>query len=449
MNDKRPFTCDWIFKILVVLCDGKVVCGCADPRGERPLGNIHEQDLKSIWTSDRVKEIRRGLNRGYAPFCLDCGLKRYLGPHEKIIEQPVDLETIPRLFIEPTILCNLNCFQAVCNHESGIIHTRREKSLSLPDFKKILDQVGGELGRLDLFNYGEPFVHPRAVDMIEYTKRNYPGIYLYISTNGLMLDDEKIRRIVAAGVDEFTFSVDGADQETYEQYRCGGDFEKILDIMKRFVKERNRVGKEVPFINWRCILFKWNDSPKQMRKIRKLAEEIGVDRFTWEITDHPEAGKSEKYQIGTPHWKKIYTEIWDTSGISNALKNKRCAARIRVPGPLLETRAGTPTSIRVKVKNTGGALWRDRTTSGRRLVRLGAQLHDRDKNLMDLNFARAFLPRPVGAGERVNITLELPGIQQPGDHWLKFDMVSEGVDWFEPAGSTVTWKKIKVKRADG
>ena len=448
MSERRSFTCDWIFKILVVLCDGKVVCGCADPRGERPLGNIHEEDLHSIWTSERVKEIRRGLNSGYAPFCLDCGLKRYLEPGEAIIEQPVELETIPRLFVEPTILCNLSCFQAVCNHESGIIHTRKEKSLSLSDFKKIMDQVGSELGRLDLFNYGEPFVHPQAVDMIEHTKKNYPGIYLYISTNGLMLDDDKIRRIVAAGVDEFTFSVDGADPETYEKYRCGGDFEKVLDIMKRFVNERNRMGREVPFINWRCILFKWNDSPKQMKKIRKLAEKIGVDRFTWEITDHPEAGKSEKYQIGTPPWKKILYEIWDTSGISNALKKKKYAAAIRVLSSPIEARPGHPKSIRVRVKNTGGAPWPDHTSSGRRLIRLGAQLHDGEKNLMELNYARAFLPHPLNDGQSAVINMELPEISRPGNHWLKFDMVCEGVDWFEPAGSTVTWKRLKVGCVD-
>ena len=446
MNEKRPFTCDWIFKILVVLCDGKVVCGCADPRGERPLGNIHEQDLHAIWKSEKVKDIRRGLNRGYSPFCLDCGLKRYLEPGESIVEQPVDLETIPRLFIEPTILCNLSCFQAVCNHESGIIRTRRVSSLALEDFKKIMDQVGPELGRLDLFNYGEPFVHPQAVEMIEYTKEKYPGVYLYISSNGLMLDDEKIRRIVTAGVDEFTFSVDGADQETYEKYRCGGDFNKVLDIMKRFVDARNRTGREVPFINWRCILFNWNDSPGQMKRIRKLAEETGVDRFTWEITDHPEAGKSERYQIGTPHWKKIIHEIWDTSGISNALKGKRFSARIKIPGALVRAVPKNSTPIRVRVKNIGGARWPDRTSSGRRLIRLGAQLHDENRNLIDLNYARAFLPRPLKARQSAVIQMELPGIGEPGEYWLKFDMVSEGVDWFEPAGSAVTWKKIRVIR---
>jgi hypothetical protein len=444
MSEQPRFTCDWIFNILVVLCDGKVVCGCADPNGERPLGFIQDGGLQKIWKSEKVAEIRRGLNQGYARFCLDCGLKRLLKPREKITERPVHPNTIPRIFVEPTILCNLSCFKAVCNKESGIINTRSKKYLPFEDYTRIIDEVGQNLVRLDLFNYGEPFVHPRAVDMIEYAKKKFPGLYLYISTNGLMLDDEKIRRIIQAGVDEFTFSVDGADQQTYEKYRCGGDLQKVLDVIKRFVRERNKTGREVPFINWRCILFNWNDSAKHMKKILKLAEATGVDRFTWEITDHPPEGLSKKYQIGTRHWTKIVHQIWDTSGISNALKKKRYLARIKPLSAPAGATPGQPVALNVRVKNIGGANWPDRTFSGRRLVRLGVQLFDIDKKLIELNYARAFLPHSLAGRESAVIAIELPGIEKSGTYWLKFDMVSEGVDWFEPAGSAVVWKKLTV-----
>ena len=43
-----------------------------------------------------------------------------------------------------------------------------------------------------------------------------------------------------------------------------------------------------PYLNWRYILFKWNDSDEEMNLARRLATEIGVDRLSWEITDHPE-----------------------------------------------------------------------------------------------------------------------------------------------------------------
>jgi len=308
----------------------------------------------------------------------------------------------------------------------------------------MLAQVGPGMIRLDFFNYGEPFLHPQALEMIEYVKKNYPHIYLYTSTNGLMLDQEKIFRLVQAGLDEITFSVDGSDQRTYARYRQGGDFAKLLKNMAALVREKRRLGREVPFINWRYILFKWNDSAWQLSKARRLAKKIGVDRLTWEITDHPAGAVSKKYKIGTPAWKRIYHEIWDSSQIGSALRGSKFIAAIKVNQSRLAVRAGQKMQFEVQVKNRGGALWITQAFSGRRLVRLGVQLHDGEKKLLDLNYARAFLPRPMAKGDKANVPIELPAVNDCGEYWLKFDMVSEGVDWFENGGSPVVWVPFAV-----
>ncbi|MDD8026086.1 MAG: radical SAM protein [Acidobacteriota bacterium] len=441
----RPrFTCDWIFNILVVLSDGRVVCGCADPRGERPLGSLAESSLLEIWRSDRVREIRRGLNEGYAPFCLPCGLKRALPAGAPAPQRPVDLETPPRIFLEPTVGCNLSCLEAVCAKESGIIATRSRPFFPLDEFRRVMDEVGPGLVRLDLFNYGEPFVHPQAVAMIEYVKERFPRVYLYISTNGLLLDEAGMKRLIAAGLDEITFSVDGPDQKTYEKYRRGGDLAKALEVMKTLVRLRNEAGREVPFINWRYILFNWNDRPGQMARARRLAKRIGVDRFNWEITDHPPAAKSVRYQPGTRGWRRIRCEIWDTSQIGSALRGGRYEGRIKPAAGIIRMAGSSPAALAVRVKNTGGRTWPVATSSGRRLVRLGAQLHDAEKRLLDRDFARAFLPRDVRGGESLEMTIEIPPPPSLGAYFLKFDLVSEGIDWFENGGSPIAWRELIV-----
>ncbi|MCX6583318.1 MAG: radical SAM protein [Candidatus Aminicenantes bacterium] len=454
-NKETRFTCNWIFNILVVLCDGKVVCGCADPFGERPLGHLSGNGIYEIWNSEKIKQIRRELNKGHSCFCDNCGLKRFLREDEPVPQGPEHVEALPRIFFEPTVLCNLACFKAVCHRDSGILNTRTRKNFPLAEFKSLLDQVGKNLNRLDFFNYGDPFVHPQAAEMIAYVKEKFPHIYLYTSTNGLMLDDvmsddEKIKKIVHSGLDEITFSVDGVNQETYARYRQGGDFKKALEIMAKFAAERNKLGREVPFINWRYILFKWNDAKSHLKRARKLAEKIGVDRFTWEITDHPEEAKSEKYQVGTKYWKKIFYEVWDTNQVGNAIKSKRFIAKIKVLADDIGMNGGGETvnetvNIRVKIKNTGGALWRKSTWSGRRYVRLGVQLYDKNKNLLDANYSRAFLNRDLAHKEKDVLTIALPPIKEPGDYFLKFDMVLEFRDWcawFESGGSPAVWVRV-------
>ena len=214
--------------------------------------------------------------------------------------------------------------------------------------------------------------------------------------------------------------------------------------MRQMVDQRNRQGWEVPFINWRYILFKWNHSRRKMARTRKLARKIGVDRLTWEITDHPAAAKSEKFQPGTRHWKAIYHEIWDSSQIGNALRNNRFLAKIRPHKETIVVPAGSRVALPVQVTNRGGALWRTTSVSGRRIVRLGAQLYDQQKTLIELNHARAFLNKQLAGGESDTIDIQLPSFPSPGMFWIKLDMVVEGIDWFEANGSPVVWVRCQV-----
>ena len=64
--------------------------------------------------------------------------------------------------------------------------------------------------------------------------------------------------------------------------------------------------------------------------------------------------------------------------------------------------------------------------------------------MIDLNYARASLPYNVEKGQAVSLRIELPPVKDPGDYWLKFDMVCEHIDWFESAGSRILWKKFRV-----
>ena len=57
-------------------------------------------------------------------------------------------------------------------------------------FTRVVDEAGPSLGRIDFFNYGEAFLHKRAVEMCEYIKSRFPHVYLYTSTNGLAFTED-------------------------------------------------------------------------------------------------------------------------------------------------------------------------------------------------------------------------------------------------------------------
>ena len=58
-----------------MLCDGRVVCGCADPYGKRVLGDARTASISEIWKDTRISTLRADLNAGGSSFCGDCPLK--------------------------------------------------------------------------------------------------------------------------------------------------------------------------------------------------------------------------------------------------------------------------------------------------------------------------------------------------------------------------------------
>jgi hypothetical protein len=302
---------------------------------------------------------------------------------------------------------------------------------------------------VDFFNYGEAFLHKRAVEMCEYIKAQFPQIYLYTSTNGLALSEERARRLVHSGIDEVTFSIDGATQASYEKYRQRGKFDLAIATLRAMADEKRRAGRDLPFLNWRYILFNWNDSDAEMNTARQLATGIGVDRLCWELTDHPEHAYSRRFGPGSPDLEAIRHEIWDDNNLGNAIPgatpNARIDVRTLIPGVPLITRAGRALQVRTRVQNLSTRPFPAQATYGRRLVRLGAQLCAADGTLIDRDFARAWLPHPLAGGAQADVAIEIPAPAEPGRYALKFDLVSEGIDWFERCGSRTTLKTLLVR----
>jgi hypothetical protein len=434
---------------MVLLCDGRLTCGCADPYGRRILGDARTTSVAGVWTGETASALRRDIVSGGSKFCGDCPLKLPLKKEEAPPARDLNVGVLPsRLYVECTAACNISCNQSCCAPETGITRTRQAGMLDFELFTRVIDEAGPSLGRVDFFNYGEAFLHKRAVEMCEHIKTKYPHIYLYTSTNGLALTDEKARRLVHSGIDEVTFSIDGASQETYVKYRQRGDFAKALSNLRAMADEKAKHGRDVPHLNWRYILFRWNDNDEEMEAARRLAVEAGVDRLCWEITDHPEDSYSRRFVPGSPDYQAIEHEIWDRSGLGNAIPGPTPRAQIDVkalvPALPLVGRRGRPLVVNTRVRNLSARAFAAQASYGRRLVRLGAQLCAANGTLINRDYARAWLPHHLEGGQEVDLPIEVPVPDRAGRYQLKFDMVCEGIDWFETSGSPTTVKPLVV-----
>jgi MoaA/NifB/PqqE/SkfB family radical SAM enzyme len=438
---------------MVLLCDGRLVCGCADPYGKRVLGDVRTSTVSAVWTGEVARGLRGDLNGGGSKFCGDCPLKLPLKGAEPP-QRGLDVPPLPsRLYIECTAACNISCDQACCAPETGIARTRQAGMLDFELFRRVVDEAAPSLVRIDFFNYGEAFLHKRAVEMCEYIKSRFPHVYLYTSTNGLAFKEDQVRRLARSGIDEVTFSIDGATPESYVRYRKRGDFDKAIHNLRTFVDEKRSAGRDVPFVNWRYILFSHNDSDAEMARAREMAAEIGVDRLCWEITDHPENMFSRRFAPGTEDHAAIKHEIWDDNNLGNAIPGATPRAAIalstswlaHVIRQPLRARAGQPLPLKTRVTNLSTRAFPSQATYGRRLVRLGAQLCAADGTLLNRDYERAWLPSALAPGAAAEVPITVKAPDTPGHYMLKFDLVSEGIDWFEACGSPTTTTPLVVR----
>ena len=300
-----PLYCRWLWHSVTVLCDGTVTCGLDDPFKVRNYGNLNSAALRDILAAAAIASRRRALQSGIR--CHACSM--YTTADGKDSATLTPSHPYPKMLVlEPSIKCNIRCRNETCNiANDATIELRRENFMPWALFCKVIDEAGPHLEKLYFYNYGEPFLHPKALDMLAYAKKVNPKIQVFTSTNGILLAREgKAERIIAEElVDWICFTIGGVSQETYSRYHKAGSFEKAMLGLRRLVEEKRRVGRTKPIVHWRYLLFNWNDSDACIEEALRLREAIGTDEFKFMLTASPLEGRSLCRAPGTPGFEAI------------------------------------------------------------------------------------------------------------------------------------------------
>jgi radical SAM protein with 4Fe4S-binding SPASM domain len=174
--------------------------------------------------------------------------------------------------VEPTTSCNLRCPQC----PSGLrAFSRPTGMLEVEDFKRIIDDTHKHLLYLTFYFQGEPYLHPRFLDMVAYASAR--NIYTATSTNGHFLTPENARRTVTSGLDRLIVSIDGLTQDSYAAYRVGGQLDKVLDGTRELVRLKKELRSKTPHIILQCIAF--NHNAGELARMKDLARSLGVDQL--------------------------------------------------------------------------------------------------------------------------------------------------------------------------
>src|SRR5262245_40970682 len=142
-----------------------------------------------------------------------------------------------RVYVESTNHCNLKCI--MCPTGIGVL-ARPKGYMDMALYRRIVDEIGGVVGSAVLHSWGEPLMHPDLFEMIRLGKR--AGIRMETSTNITLLNAERAREVLDAGLDVLYLAMDGVTKETYERVRVNAKWEKSLRNIERFIELKERAG---------------------------------------------------------------------------------------------------------------------------------------------------------------------------------------------------------------
>ena len=153
--------------------------------------------------------------------------------------------------IETALACNLRCPECAIG---GEMIGRAKNLMRWETFKTIADKIRPHAEYVFLHLWGEPLLNKKIFEMIAYTAE---FARVNISTNALLLDEEKADRLIRSGVSDLVVSIDGFSQEVYEKYRVGGDVAQALRALTWLQEANIRHGSKVG-ISPQYIVFRHN-----------------------------------------------------------------------------------------------------------------------------------------------------------------------------------------------
>ena len=278
---------------LTINSDLTVSCCCQDYDGSGHIGDLRKNTFEEIYFGPVAQRFRDKLAKGKMaiPTCVRCTIKR-LPPNAA---PPKPRLPYRGMLLENTVLCNVDCIG--CARE-GAANIRSSKRMPLEDLGRMADLVHQlKMEKLFYLNLGEPFLSPTICQELPLLRAKNPDCWILVSTNGILLNTDA-KREAALNLSQIMFSVHGISDEMSAKYMLEGSFEKAYSAMKAMVAYRDARGLKTPVLEWKYLLFNWNDHPKAIQRAIEMAKEIGVDLITFWPTHNPFYGMSWRYHLG-------------------------------------------------------------------------------------------------------------------------------------------------------
>jgi len=232
--------------------------------------------------------------------------------------------------LEASSFCQLRC--PSCPTTSRAIHPAVGSGfLRFDAFRRLVD-LNPQLRTIEISNYGEVFLNPELIHILEYAEAKRVTITIGNGANLNNVKDEVLEALVKYRVGAILCSIDGASQETYRIYRVRGDFDTVIANVRKLNAFKKKYHSDVPKLSWQFVVFGHNEH--EIPVARAMANELGMQfhtKLTWDDDFSPikdkdfvraqtgeEATTRDEYaqMRGEKYLCRICLQLWDAPQIN-------------------------------------------------------------------------------------------------------------------------------------
>jgi len=187
----------------------------------------------------------------------------------------IELASRPYVYtVDTGNLCNLRC--PLCPTGAQNLQ-RKQHMMTHATFSRVLEKISPWAIEVILHNWGEPFLNPDIIRIIQSARAASVGTTISSHLNLVHRGDDFLHDVVDAGLDHLTVSLDGTSQDVYGIYRRNGNYEKVMHNLSVILDRKRKTKSSTPVVEWQFLVMKHNEH--QMDEARQMAEKLGVDRI--------------------------------------------------------------------------------------------------------------------------------------------------------------------------
>lgn len=301
----------WAWDRVYLKANGRIPCWCnaGEPHTIASY-NIGRDFVNDVVNSSEFRDMRlktHGYNLEYVSECKKCcclvrqGFKsdrrysdseistetkekafsvmRYLEHVSKTRNWSLgSIDRISEIQVEPSLPCNLSCPGCPQRDKPKLLKSEGPPYILGYDiFSKMLADCAKQdvaIAKIQYCGKGEPTLNKSLPEMIKLADSYKIGQSMDTNATHEFKQEYLL-------LNKINCSIDGSDEQSYNTYRRGGDFNKAIGFMTQAASQK---GSSKCKIRWKYILFNTTESVYKLNRAQEIAKDIGIDELDFVIT---------------------------------------------------------------------------------------------------------------------------------------------------------------------